>query len=114
MQRDLNYTQVKCRQAILAGTDSARMKDARKAFDKAWSDIGKDIAELEELSPRWSSEDRERLNDIKMRLPPLRAPEETAMNHAASGERDAVIKAGNENADLVTPASMAWRHLTWV
>lgn len=107
MQRDLNYTQVKCRQAILAGTDPARMKDARKAFDKAWSDIGKDIAELEELSPRWSSEDRERLNDIKMRLPPLRAPEETAMNHAASGERDAVIKAGNENADLVTPANIA-------
>lgn len=107
LQRDLNYTQVKCRQTILAGTDPVRWKEAKKAFDGSWNEIGKEVARLDELAPRWSQPDRERLEDIRRRLPPLRAPEEASMNHAASGERDAVIKAGNENSDLVTPANIA-------
>src|ERR1700684_1951588 len=53
LQRDLNYTQVKGRQAILAGTDPARWKEARKAFDGAWNAIGKDVAHLDELADLW-------------------------------------------------------------
>jgi methyl-accepting chemotaxis protein len=107
LQRDLNYTQVKGRQAILAGTDPPRWEEAKKAFHGAWNSIGNDVAQLDELSPKWQPEDRERLDDIKKHLPWLRATEEAAIQHAASGDHDAVIRAGNENADLVTPANIA-------
>jgi methyl-accepting chemotaxis protein len=107
LQRDLNYTQVKGRQAILAGTDPARWQDAKKAFYGAWASIGKDVARLDELALKWPQSDRNRLDDIKEHLPWLLATEEASLNHAASGERDAVIRAGNENADLVTPANIA-------
>ena len=107
LQRDLNYTQVKARQAILAGTQPERWKDAKKAFDTAWASIGKDVATLDELAPGWPQADQDRLADIKRHLPFLRTTEESTINHAASGERDAVIRAGNENADLVTPENIA-------
>lgn len=107
LQRDLNYTQVKGRQAILAGTDPARWKEARKAFDGAWNAIGKDVAQLDELARLWPIADRDRLEDVKQHLPELRRTEEASIDHAASGERDAVIRAGNENADLVTPSNIA-------
>ena len=107
LQRDLNYTQVKGRQAILAGTDPARWQEAKKAFDGAWNSIAKDVAMLDELAPKWEQTNRNQLNDIKKQLPWLRATEEAALNHATSGGNDAVIRAGNENADLVTPANIA-------
>ncbi|MGA7558005.1 MAG: methyl-accepting chemotaxis protein [Terriglobales bacterium] len=107
LQRDLNYTQVKGRQAILAGTDRALWQEAKKAYETAWSSVGKDVAQLDELAPKWPPEDRDRLEDIKKHLPWLRSTEDAAINHAASGERDAVIRAGNENAKLVTPANIA-------
>jgi methyl-accepting chemotaxis protein len=107
LQRDLNYTQVKGRQAILAGTDPARWKEARRAFDGAWNAIGKDVAHLDELTRLWPGADRDRLEDVKQHLPELRKTEEASIDHAASGERDAVIRAGNENADLVTPSNIA-------
>jgi len=107
LQRDLNYTQVKGRQAILAGTDPARWQEAKKAYEGAWKSIEKDVALLDELAPKWPQADRDRLDDIKKHLPWLRATEDAAIKHATSGERDAVIRAGNENADLVTPANIA-------
>jgi len=107
LQRDLNYTQVKGRQAILAGTEPARWKEAKTAFDGAWTAIGKDVAVLDDLAPEWRQEDRGRLEDIKQHLPTLRATEEAAINHAASGKRDAIVRAGNENADLATPSNIA-------
>jgi methyl-accepting chemotaxis protein len=107
LQRDLNYTQVKGRQAILAGTEPARWKEAKQAFNGAWNAIGKDVAHLEKLSGQWPGADRDRLDAIKQHLPELRKTEEASISHATSGERDAVIRAGNENADLVTPANIA-------
>jgi len=107
LQRDLNYTQVKARQAILAGTQPERWRDAKKAFDGAWASISKDVATLDELAPGWPQADQDRLADIKRHLPFLHTTEETTIHHAASGERDAVIRAGNENADLVTPENIA-------
>jgi CHASE3 domain sensor protein len=96
LQRDLNQTLNKGRQAILAGNDSARLGPARKVFDSAWEDIGKDVAKLEELSPGWTvPANRDRLAETKNQLPLLRQTEEAIMKQAASGDRDAVAKAGN-------------------
>jgi methyl-accepting chemotaxis protein len=103
LQRELNQTQSKGRQAILAGSDSARWADAKKSFDASWDVIGKVVATLDDLSPRWSlQENRDRLAETKKQLVVLRDTQETIMKHAASGEHDAVAKAGNEYADRAT------------
>jgi methyl-accepting chemotaxis protein len=107
LQRDLNYTQVKGRQAILAGTEPERWKDGKKAFEAAWKSIDKDVDVLNQLSSSWPQANRDQLEDIKRHVPWLRSTEEACIAHAASGERDAVLRAGNENADLVTPANIA-------
>ena len=108
LQRDLNQTQSKGRQVILAGTVPARREEAKKVFDENWGAIEKDIVRMDELAPKWTLQvNRDRLADIKQQLRTLRAAQESAMNHAASRERDAVIKAGNEFADQATPATEA-------
>jgi methyl-accepting chemotaxis protein len=110
LQRDLNQTQVKGRQAILAGTEPARLEATKKLYAGTWSDVEKDLAGMDELAPQWSDpENRDRLNEIKQQLPLLRAVQEAAINHAASGERDAVVKAGNESADQATPINIAMK-----
>jgi methyl-accepting chemotaxis protein len=103
LQRDLNQTQSKGRQAILAGGDTGRWAAAKKSFDSAWDDIAKDVATLDELSPRWSLRaNRDRLADNKKQLSVLRQVQEAIMKRAASGEHDAVAKAGTEYADKAT------------
>ena len=107
LQRNLNQTQSKGRQAILAGAEPARREAAKKLFDSAWDDIGKYIAEMDELAPRWSVQtNRDHLGEIKKQLPLLRAAQEAAMTHAVGSEHD-VVKAGNEFAEQATPASEA-------
>ena len=49
LQRELNQTQSKGRQAVLAGTEPPRWDAAKKLYDSAWDDIGKDVAKLDEL-----------------------------------------------------------------
>lgn len=62
LQRDLNQTQSKGRQIVLARTESARRDAGKKLFDATWDDIGKDIAQLDELAPKWTvQENRDRL-----------------------------------------------------
>ena len=108
LQRDLNQSQNKGRQAILAGSDSARREAATKAFISAWDDIGKDVAALDELSSRWTVQaNRDRLTETKKEIVTLQGIQETIMKQAASGERDAVIKAGNEYADTATATTEA-------
>ena len=110
LQRDLNQTQVKGRQAILAGNQPARLQEAKKLFEGTWRDIEKDMAGMDQLAPGWSKqEDRDRLAEIKRQLPLLRAVQETAIREAASGKRDALVKAGNESADLATPINIAMK-----
>jgi methyl-accepting chemotaxis protein len=110
LQRDLNQTQVKGRQAILAGSQPARMQEAKKLFEGTWRDIEKDMAGMDQLAPGWSKqEDRDRLVEIKKQLPLLRAVQETAIKEAASGKRDALAKAGNESADNATPINIAMK-----
>jgi len=108
LQRDLNQTQSKGRQVILAATEPNRKDQARKLFDESWGEIEKDVSRLDEFAPMWSLQaNRDRLADVKQHLAPLRATQESAMNHAAGGERDAVTNAGNEFADQATTATEA-------
>ena len=103
LQRDVNQVQSQGRQVVLAGAESARREEAKKSFEETWNDIEKEAAQLDEFAPKWSLQaNRDRLTYVKRQLPLLRAAQESAMNHAAGGERDAVIKAGNEFADQAT------------
>ena len=105
LQRDLNQTQSKGRQVILAGKEAARRAEAKMLFDGTWSEVERDVARMDGLAPQWSiPENRERLAEVKQRLPLLRAAQEAAINHTTGGGRDAVLEAGNENTDQVTPA----------
>ena len=106
LQRDLNQTQSKGRQVALAGGESERRDAAKKLFDNAWDEIEKDVARLSEVAQYWIHQDnRDRLATIKKELPHLREVQEAAMSRAASGEKDAVVKAGNEFADKATTAT---------
>ncbi|MGA7905966.1 MAG: methyl-accepting chemotaxis protein [Candidatus Sulfotelmatobacter sp.] len=110
LQRDLNQAQSKGRQIVLMGSDSARRDTEMGVFASNWDEIGKDIARLDELSPNWSLQaNRDRLAETKRQLPLLRGAQESAMKHATSNERDAVIKAGNEFADRATPVNEAMK-----
>src|ERR1700732_41267 len=103
LQRDLNQTQSKGRQAILAGSQSERKNSADRLFESAWSDINKEVAGLDDLAPRWPLEDnRLRLALLKEQLPELRSVQDDAMKLAASGSPDSVAKGGNEFADKAT------------
>jgi methyl-accepting chemotaxis protein len=108
LQKDLNQTQSIGRQAILAGSQSARWEAAKKIFDSNWDDIGKDVARLDELSLQWTlPADRNRLAETKQELSSLRQFQEAAMKHAAGSERGAIVKAGNEFAGTATPVTEA-------
>ena len=110
LQRDLNQTQVKGRQAILAGTEPARLEATKKLFDGTWIDVEKDIVVMDELAPKWNLQaSRDELNEIKKQLPLLRAVQEAAIKHAVEGGPDAVISAGNESADHATPINIAMK-----
>src|SRR5579864_9296250 len=106
LQRDLNQTQSKGRQAVLAGSQSDRWEAAKRVFDSNWDDVATDVARLDALSSRWVVQtNRDRLAAAKTELPVLREIQEAAMKHARGSEHDAVVKAGNEYADKATPAT---------
>jgi len=108
LQRDLNQTQSQGRQAILAGTQPQRKEAAKRAFDEAWIDVGRDVARLEELAPKWTLQaNRDRLTETRQELPSLREFQEAAMKHAAGHEQGAIVKAGNDFADAATPVTEA-------
>jgi len=110
LQRDLNQAQSKGRQAVLAGNESERWEAANKIFDSDWEEIGKDVARLDELSPKWSLQaNRDQLAEVKKQLPALHEVQEAAMKHAIGRERDAVIKAGDEFTDKATPITEAMK-----
>jgi methyl-accepting chemotaxis protein len=108
LQQDLNQTQSKGRQVILAGSQAARKKEAQGIFEKNWGAIENDLARLDQLAPQWVQEDnRTLLAEIKKHLSPLRQTQEAAMKIAAGGHAKAVTKAGNQFADQATPEAEA-------
>lgn len=103
LQRDLNQSQNKGRQVVLAGTQSTKSADAKNSFDSAWNDLQKDLAGLEELAPRWIIiENRDHLARIKEQLPMLLRDQEAAMSVASGGDRDSIVKAGDEFTEKAT------------
>jgi methyl-accepting chemotaxis protein len=100
LQRDLNQAASKARQTILAGAESQRREEAKKLSDAAWDDVARDTKRLDDLSPRWvRQENRDALSEIEKQLPEDKAVMEETMRVAASGERDAVTRAGNQLVD---------------
>jgi len=111
VQRDLNQTQNKGRQVILAGADAERRQAAQKLFEEAWNNVGKDFARLNELSVRWTAQaNKDRLLEVNQELGSLRELQEAAMKKAASGDHDAIMKAGKEFTDMATASSDAIRN----
>jgi len=103
LQRDLNQTMSKGRQATLAGTEQARRDAARKLFDSSWDDCKKDVARLDEFAPAWSlQENRDRWEKAKEVLPKLREAQEASMDLAAGANSDSVVKGGNDFAEKAT------------
>jgi methyl-accepting chemotaxis protein len=105
LQRDLNETQSRGRQIILAANQPSRREAAQAAFRSAWEGVGKDTAKLNELQPRFALQvNRDRLDDIEKLLPALRGAQESAIADAAVNDRDAISKAGNEFTEQATAA----------
>jgi methyl-accepting chemotaxis protein len=103
LQRDLNQTANKGRQTLLSAGDQTRRDEAKKLFDEAWDEVAADVATMDALAPKWTLQaNRDRLQDLKKELSGLRAAQETAMAHSGSGERDVLVKAGNEFTDRAT------------
>jgi methyl-accepting chemotaxis protein len=66
LQRELNQTQSKGRQAILAGNEPARWAAAKKSFDGSWDEIGRIVARIDEISSHWTLQaNRDRLAETK-------------------------------------------------
>jgi methyl-accepting chemotaxis protein len=100
LQRDLNQTESKSRQTVLAGGQAARREAAGKLFDDAWSDVETDVARLDELAPKLSVQlGRDRLTTIKQELPKLKQAQKSAITVELGNKRDAMGSAGNELAD---------------
>jgi methyl-accepting chemotaxis protein len=109
LQRDMNMTSVKARQAILAGSQPDRREIARKAWEKTWEAAAKDLATMDGLAPKWVLQaNRDRLAEIKTGLTVLHDAQRDAMDHAV-GRPDDVIRAGNEYTDHGTAAADAVR-----
>ncbi len=103
LQRDLNQTMSKGRQATLAGTEQERRDAARKSFNSAWDNCRRDVAQLDELAPEWLvQENRDRWGKAKEALPKLREAQEASMDLATGANANSVIKGGNYFADEAT------------
>ena len=103
LQRDLNQTQSKGREAALAGSNSARSQVAWGRYKEAWDAVDDDIARMTEISKKWViKENIGRLADITAQLPALRKNQETFMKLSATPGKDAVTQAGNQFADVCT------------
>jgi methyl-accepting chemotaxis protein len=71
LQRDLNMTQNKGRQTVLAGTDPTRREAAKKLFDGAWGAVEKDVAAIDELAPKWTLQAKPRPSGRRQEATPL-------------------------------------------
>ncbi len=95
LQRELNQTGSKARQAILAASSKDRFKIAQGMYFEQAELVKKDLAQLDGLAPRWSlQENRDRLARIKELVPGLLQDFEEGMNVASSGGKDSMEKGG--------------------
>jgi methyl-accepting chemotaxis protein len=103
LRADLNQSLNKTRQVVLAGGDPGRLGKAKAALDAAHEALDKDISRIEELAPHFKMQaNRDRLASIKEGLTKLHSEEDEAIHVSQSGEKDAVLKAGDMVADVVS------------
>ena len=108
LQRDLNQTASKARQAMLSGTDTSRKEESKKLLDESWNAIQKDIAKMEQLEAGWTLQaNRDRLAEMKKQLPKLHEFEDRGIEQASGSERDAIAKAGSDFSDKAIPVNDA-------
>jgi methyl-accepting chemotaxis protein len=108
LQRDTFLSANRARQVILAGSQEERRRSTMDRFQKVWEDIDKDVAALAELEPHWTQQvNRDRLAAIKAGAGKYREAQQAAMDMAAGRAPDAIEKAGNDYADVVTPVGDA-------
>jgi len=106
MQRDLNQTQSKARQVILSAGQADHREAAKRIYDASWGDIQKDLAAMEEMAPHFTLQaNRDRVAELKRQLPVLHEVEEVILARSNNGDRDAIVRAGSEFAEKVTPAA---------
>ena len=104
LKDDLDYSNARARQAILAGGEPVRREDSMKAWEGAWERAGKATTKLDELSQQWIvQENKERLAQIEQELPKVREMQKGVIGSASGGSRDAVVTAGNNYVDQVSP-----------
>jgi methyl-accepting chemotaxis protein len=104
VESDLHFLASKTRQNLLAGGENDRRREARKAWNSGWETLDKDMSDLAALAPRFTlQENRDRVASIGERLPRLREIQAASMALAENGERDAIVKAGNQYMDAGTP-----------
>ena len=108
LERDLNQSQNKGRQVILAGADPARKEAAQKKYDAIWKDVEQDIAALDEYAPKWILQaNRDRWARVKENIPLLHEAQKAAMAIAGSGSAEAIAKSGIEFTDKATTSNDA-------
>ncbi|MGB8582538.1 MAG: methyl-accepting chemotaxis protein [Candidatus Sulfotelmatobacter sp.] len=104
LQRDLFQSGSKTRQAILAGSDTARREDGIRRFDAIWRNVDDDLARLADLSAHWiRQENVDRLATVKQQVPQLHDVQRHTIDTASSGGAEGVVRGGNEYADKATP-----------
>jgi methyl-accepting chemotaxis protein len=100
LRSELDETQSEGRQVILAGSETKRREDAIKLYDSAWDAIQKETGTLDGLVLNWQSQrDRDLLNAVKQELPQLHEQQESILRYTSHGDRDAVVRTGDEFTD---------------
>jgi methyl-accepting chemotaxis protein len=88
-----NLTMSKIREFLLA-TDQQGFSNAKRDYDKAWSEIDKDIAKLQELSQRSGDvEAQKRVSNFRDRIAEFRQMEETVLQLRSANTPDNVATA---------------------
>lgn len=96
LRGNLQYTSAKTRQAIMAAADRKEGEKAERAWEAIWSDVDKDIAQLDELAPHWVLQaNRDRLAEIKRQIPGYRASQDAAIRQAAGSPLQTLPGIGN-------------------
>ncbi|HXZ11184.1 MAG TPA: methyl-accepting chemotaxis protein [Candidatus Sulfotelmatobacter sp.] len=91
----LNLASNRGRQALLDGERPDEFPKVYQQFEDAFAQIEKELDTLTQLSPRWVLQaNRDRLADVRERLPRLHQQEGESIHMATQGGPESVVKAG--------------------
>jgi methyl-accepting chemotaxis protein len=108
LQRDLNQTGSKIRQAIIAGTDRAQFEEAQQLFNDFSARSQKDISVLDGLSASWTLQsNRDHLAVIERETPLFFDDGRIAMKLATEGGVQGILKGGKYLNDTAVARNKA-------